>query len=203
MKLAGDIALGPCYTDQYRDIILSQFNPRLFIYNTVDRGPATFFGTFSPESANSSSFSPFQRPPLDAGPLNRANLGVAPLKDVASIRIFYVKETGFCRGIWFDYKNGARRAVGSCQMGAHPSKTYLDPSRICYCPATYHKVQLNAPRQAVRVESGGDTVHRHQDPWVCSTLEGSLEFWFSEIETTIRVMADDDAPPLVASSSQS
>ncbi|KAH8900409.1 hypothetical protein GQ53DRAFT_128073 [Thozetella sp. PMI_491] len=201
MKLAGDVALGPCYREDYRDTVLSQANPRLFIYNTVDLGPATFFGTYSPEPSNDSSFPPFQRPPLEPGPLSRANLGVAPLKDVIRIRIFYRKDTGFCRGIWFDYKNGARRAVGSCWLGVHPSKTFLNPTRICYCPATYHRMRPTVVCQAVRVESGSDSIHRHQDPWVCSALHGSLEFWFSEIETAMRFVEDVDAPPSASNSS--
>jgi hypothetical protein len=104
------------------------------------------------------------------------------LKDVIRIEVFNDKYHGFSRGVLLDYKNGARRAVGACRLGVDKVVTYLNPSRICYYPSQVSQTRP-LPGHAVRVKSGGDPTHDHrEDGWVCSPMEGSLQFWFSELE---------------------
>ncbi|ORY58252.1 uncharacterized protein BCR38DRAFT_448479 [Pseudomassariella vexata] len=192
-KLAGDVSIGPCRRGKYKDIILSQLNPSLFIYNTADLGPATIFGTYSLEQRNDISFLPFHHRSSDDASIHHANFSSAPLNNVTRIQVFEDEELGFCRAMLFDYENGARRAVGNCRLGVDPAKTYLNPSRICYCSTQYLSQHSSVVRQMIRVESGSESTHRHQiHTWVCSAMEGNLEFWFSGEESIITIVLETE-----------
>ncbi|KAI1873757.1 uncharacterized protein JN550_003026 [Neoarthrinium moseri] len=196
-KLAGDVFLGPPPRGEGQDIILSQLHPRLFIYNSPNLGPATVFGAYPGAGSNDPLFSPFRQPSLAGGPPPLGNLSTAPLENVTRIQILEDADLGFCRAVVFDYTNGAQRAVGDCRLGVDPAKTYLRPSRICYLPTLYPR-GLPSPglltrNKAVKVESGSESIHRHdQDGWVCSPLEGTLEFLFSGNQSVITIASGSD-----------
>lgn len=189
MKLAGDIFLGPYHPTKHEDIIIGQFYPKLFIYN-ISLRPAAFFatvfGTYSWEQHNDSSCLPFRQPLFSTVPILHANLSSAPLRNVTRMHISEDEEFHFCRGILFDYENGAQRAVGNCRLGLDPLKTYLSPVRICYLPITFSRTHSNTIYRSIRIESGCEATHVHgEGAWICSAMVGNLDFWFSEKEEIV------------------
>ncbi|KAK9420593.1 putative Heterokaryon incompatibility domain-containing protein [Seiridium unicorne] len=113
MKLAGGVYLGPGDSYQLwdrRDIILSQVPPRLLMYKIPDRGHVTVFGTYSQNRYNDNPFVPFHWPGYETHTKLFGNFSSAILQDVAHIQVLINRESRYCRGIIFDYKNGAQRA---------------------------------------------------------------------------------------------
>ncbi|EGU78156.1 hypothetical protein FOXB_11347 [Fusarium oxysporum f. sp. conglutinans Fo5176] len=128
-KLAGDVYVGPCHLRQHRDIVLSQSSPELLIHNVADVGPATVFGTY-PRKQHRDSLPPFNNRWPNMDPLlhlmfEHMYLSVAPLKDVTGIQV--LEDENFeCKGMIFDYSNGAQRALGDCRFGHYRVKTYCE-----------------------------------------------------------------------------
>ncbi|KAH6874069.1 hypothetical protein B0T10DRAFT_415763 [Thelonectria olida] len=195
-KLAGDVFIGPCHTGQHRDMVLSQSQPRLLIYNTADFGPATIFGAYSWERHANRGFAPFEYPQPDKVLIQHANFSSAPLNGVTTMRVFYDQEKESCRAILFDYENGARRAVGSCRLGIDLVATYVKPVRICRFPSTYLPIGSGTRRQGVRIVGGcdGDT-DCHGTGWVCSEMEGVLEFWSLGPDSAVRIHTGTEEQP--------
>jgi hypothetical protein len=109
------------------------------------------------------------------------------------VQVLEDEESGFCKAILLDYNNGARRALGNCRIGIDRPKTYLRPSQICYLPAG-HASGIRRDIPAVRVEAGCDPNHRHKEGgWLCSTMEGVMEFWFSKEQSVVRVLQESAA----------
>ncbi|KAM0811875.1 putative Heterokaryon incompatibility domain-containing protein [Seiridium cardinale] len=191
MKLAGDVYLGPGDSYQLgdrRDIILSQVPPRLLMYNIPDRGPVTVFGTYSQGRHNDNPFVPFHWPGYETHTKLFGNFSSALLQDVTHIQVLIDRESRNCRGIIFDYKNGAQRAVGNCRQGVDIAESYSNPTRICYRYLTYSfSPDMSARDEMVRVESGSDSTHCHEEGWVCRGLEGNLKFWVSDAQSTMRI----------------
>ncbi|KAF5638207.1 hypothetical protein F25303_7762 [Fusarium sp. NRRL 25303] len=184
-KLAGDVYVGPCHLRQHRDIVLSQSSPELLIHNVADVGPATVFGTY-PRKQQRDTLPPFNNRWPNMDPLlhlmfEHMYLSVAPLKDVTGIQV--LEDENFeCKGMIFDYSNGAQRALGDCRFGHYRVKTYLSPRRLCYC----HVQSTPAIVRGFHVEIGGESDHAHSgDDWKCSEMEGNIEFWFSKEHSVI------------------
>jgi hypothetical protein len=191
--LAGDIALGGLYPREFKDIVLCQSHPKLFIYNTVNAGPATVFGTYPGKQDNEDSFYPFLDPRIDEVPGSHMYFSSASLKDVTRMQVVKDEKSDFCRAIIFIYGNGAQRAVGNCRLGIDLVKTYLNPSRICYLPVSLSHVNGAGPRQVVRVEGENDSTHRHEENgWICSPMEGNLEFWFSAQDFVSTIVIENE-----------
>jgi hypothetical protein len=108
-------------------------------------------------------------------------LSVAPLTDVTGIQV--LEDENFeCKGMIFDYSNGAQRALGDCRFGYYQAKTYLRPRRLCYC----HVQPTPAIVRGVHVEIGSESDHAHSgDDWKCSKMEENIEFWFSKEHSVI------------------
>ncbi|KAI7764104.1 hypothetical protein LZL87_006486 [Fusarium oxysporum] len=184
-KLAGDVYVGPCHLRQHRDIVLSQSSPELLIHNVADVGPATVFGTY-PRKQHHDSLPSFNNRWPNMDPLlhlmfEHMYLSVAPLKDVTGIQV--LEDENFeCKGMIFDYSNGAQRALGDCRFGHYRVKTYVRPRRLCYC----HVQPTPAIMRGVHVEIGSESDHAHSgDDWKCSEMEGNIEFWFSKEHSVI------------------
>ncbi|KAF5628683.1 uncharacterized protein FTJAE_8773 [Fusarium tjaetaba] len=184
-KLAGDVYVGPCHLRQHRDIVLGQSSPELLIHNVADVGPATVFGTY-PRRQHHDSLPPFSNRWPNMAPrlpltFERMYLSVASLKDVTGIQV--LEDGNFeCKGMIFDYGNGAQRALGDCKFGHYRVKTYLRPRRLCYC----HVQPTPAIARGVHIEIGSESDHAHSgDDWKCSKMEGNIEFWFSKEHSVI------------------
>lgn len=188
-KLAGDVAVGPCHSGEYRDHILSSSAPRLLIYNSHPlTAQATLFGAYPGDQEINSEFSP----PWPSGSISEVPgtaFSSAPLRDVTRIQVFFDEQNRICRAILLDYQNGAQRAVGNCRLGVDPVKTYPSPRRVCF----YHPSGLSMnghlhPVFSREVESGSSSSHSHdEDGWVCAAMEGNLECWSMDLESLIRI----------------
>ncbi|KAM0346229.1 hypothetical protein ACHAPU_005654 [Fusarium lateritium] len=161
----------------------------MLIYSAADVGPATVFGTYPREEHNDEAFAPFRHPWSSNPPIHEhVNLSSAPLENVTRVQVLEDDDSGFCKAILLDYGNGARRALGNCRLGIDRAKTYLRPSHICY-RAAGHASGIRRDIPAVRVEAGCNANHDHEeDGWVCSMMEGTMEFWFSKEQSVVRVV---------------
>ncbi|KAF5000543.1 hypothetical protein FGRMN_1710 [Fusarium graminum] len=194
-KLAGDVSVGPCHLGKHRDVVLSQSSPKMLIYSAADVGPATVFGTYPKEEHQDEVFAPFRHPWSSNPPIHEhVNLSSAPLENVTRVQVLEDDDSGFCKAILLDYANGARRALGNCRFGIDRAKTYLRPSYICY-RAAGHASGIRRDIPAVRVEAGCDANHDHEENgWVCSMMEGTMEFWFSKEQSVVRVVQSAAGP---------
>ncbi|KAE8442169.1 hypothetical protein EG329_003757 [Mollisiaceae sp. DMI_Dod_QoI] len=127
-KLAGDVSIGPYHSGHTRDFILSKAPPATLIYNTADIQPVSTIGAYSKEERICGPITPFSHPTLDEPPFQDACFSSAPLESVTRVKIFYNEENGHCRGILFDYDNGAQQALGQCRLGVDPHRTCVKPS---------------------------------------------------------------------------
>ncbi|KAH6993661.1 hypothetical protein EDB82DRAFT_499663 [Fusarium venenatum] len=193
-KLAGDIAVGPYRSGAHKDVILGQSNPKLFVYSSSDVGPATVFGTY-PRKQHGNSISPsFPHPWFSNPPINyHANISSAPLENV--IRVWVREdEDQHCHGMLLEYSNGAQRALGDYRVGNYlPGtdcvKKYLNPSQICYRGP--QDEGAGAGRLSLNFVVNASDHHDHDhdaDGWICSSLKGVLEFWFSRERSVIRIL---------------
>ncbi|KAK6070698.1 hypothetical protein SCUP515_08307 [Seiridium cupressi] len=164
------------------------------MYNIPDRGPVTVFGTYSQDPYNDNPFVPFHWPGYETHTKLFGNFSSAPLQDVTHIQVLIDRESRNCRGIIFDYKNGAQRAVGNCRQGVDIAESYSNPTRICYRSLKYSfSPDMSARDEMVRVESGSDSTHCHEEGgWVCGELEGNLKFWVSDAQSTMRIDMEDE-----------
>ncbi|KAB5566959.1 hypothetical protein GE09DRAFT_751266 [Coniochaeta sp. 2T2.1] len=105
-----------------------------------------------------------------------------------------------CRGLLFEYENGAQRSLGHCRLHVDPVRTYERPQVICFGRTLYMKglpwPELRA-WERTRIACSEDVDHTH-DPqdgeWRCFTLIGKLGYW-----VRYRLWGDyywvDDNPP--------
>lgn len=111
----------------------------------------------------------------------------ASLEDIQSIRGFYDKDTGLCRGLIFRYRNGGLRAVGECRKHLDGSVLAVKPSVLCFQPAP-NLASWRAPKAiGVRVELENDGDHEHAgEGWECLRIgHGVLTFSFTEDSSSI------------------
>ncbi|KAK7967793.1 uncharacterized protein PG986_002070 [Apiospora aurea] len=173
MKLAGDISLGPDYSE-YEDVSISQPNPELLIYNTLSVGPATLFGTYPWHSTSEQGTNEVRRLPhpprhLLLRPAGQRHAFTSPRRRGGEGNTS--PGSGIiCHAILLDYANGARRALGNCRLGVDSvAGTYPHPARICY------RVFTQTTATATILARGGGTagLHRVAVRWAIQVEGGS------------------------------
>lgn len=163
-------------------------SPKLLIHNITEFGPITVFGAFAPER-NDSVPSFLNAPPSNI-PSGPALFSSVSLESVTCIEIFEGIKTGTPAGILFYYENGAQRAVGNCRIGLDSAQTYIKPTRLCWQSISKRP---NSMRAICKLDSGDYSKHQHRthltqnDIWVCNALEGTMEFWFSQEDSSILI----------------
>ncbi|CAH0048133.1 unnamed protein product [Clonostachys solani] len=185
-KLAGEVILGPLPArNRYQDVVLAPSYPKLLIHNITEFGPITVFGAFAPERDDSMSVPDFSDSPPSNVPSRPALFSSASLQSVTCIEVFESIQTGASSGILFHYENGAQRAVGNCRTGLDSVQTYIKPSRLCWQSTSERPHSM---RVIYKFESGDCSTHQHNDDnWVCMALEGTMEFWFSQEDSSILI----------------
>lgn len=166
----------------------------MFVYSSSDVGPATVFGTY-PRREHGDSISPsFPHPWFSNPPINyHANISSAPLENVICVWV-RENENQHCHGMLLEYSNGAQRALGDCRVGNYlPGtdrvKKYLNPSRICYRGPQDGGAGAGRLSHNFVVNASDHHEHDHDtDDWICSSLKGVLEFWFSRERSVIRIL---------------
>lgn len=119
--------------------------------------------------------------------VDNAYFSWAPLEGIQSIRGFYDKDTGLCRGLIFQYENGGLRAVGECRKHLDDDVLTVKPPVLCFQPAP-NLASWGKPKAiGVRVELGNDVDHEHTgEGWECLHLgHGVLTFSFTEDASSI------------------
>ncbi|CAH0020516.1 unnamed protein product [Clonostachys rhizophaga] len=188
-KLAGEVILGPLPARyRYKDVVLMPSSPKLLIHNITEFGPITVFGAFAPEKDD--SVPSFLSAPPSNIPSGPALFSSVSLESVTCIEIFEGIKTGTPAGILFHYENGAQRAVGNCRIGLDSVQTYIKPTRLCWQSISKRP---NSMRAIYKLDSGDYSKHQHcthltqNDIWVCNALEGTMEFWFSQEDSSILI----------------
>lgn len=154
------------------------------------------------EDNNGSCKATFNHLTVDRPPIRGGCYSFAPLKYVIRISIYRGTKRKLCRGILLEYQNGAQRSLGQCRLGVDKGKHYTKPTHLCFRPTTYDGAWPNRPRypvpgghfQKVTVVTCTTESHHTHDKggWACCGLEGELEFWFSEGETSLKYIKEDD-----------
>ncbi|VUC22541.1 unnamed protein product [Clonostachys rosea] len=188
-KLAGEVVLGPLpVRNSSQDVLLAPSYPKLLIHNIPEFGPITAFGAFAPENDDSvPGFSDTAPSNVPSSPTLFSS--AASLESVTCIQVFGNKRTGAPAGILFYYENGAQRAVGNCRIGLDKVQTYDKPTRLCW----HSLMERHELRVIYKFDSGNSSRHchtSHRDPqyhdvWVCNDLKGTMEFWFSEEDSSL------------------
>ncbi|RSL64776.1 hypothetical protein CEP54_004604 [Fusarium duplospermum] len=187
MDLAGEVILGRLGVRTTQDRLLGYGTPLTLIYGEpTGQQRVPVIGTRHGTSGRDRLPAPFSmqdfRPDVDD-----AYFSWAPLDSIQSIRSFYDKDTGLCRGLIFQYENGGLRAVGECRKHVDDDVLAVKPSVICFQPAP-NLASWRAPEAiGVRVELGNDIDHKHKgEGWECLRIgHGVLTFSFTEDSSSI------------------
>ncbi|RSL68076.1 hypothetical protein CEP53_002751 [Fusarium sp. AF-6] len=187
LDLSGEVILGQMGKRVAQDSLIGYGAPLTLIYGEpVGQQPVPVLGARHGTLERDKFPAPFSiqdfRPDVDD-----AYFSWAPLDSIQSIRGFYDKDTGLCRGLIFQYENGGLRAVGECRKHLDDDVLVVKPSVICFQPAP-NMASWRAPKAiGVRVELGNDIDHEHTcEGWKCMRLgNGVLTFSFTEDTSSI------------------
>jgi len=109
------------------------------------------------------------------------------------IATVYAQEGRFSiRGVLFQYGNGASRALGECRVGVSPCRRYEKPKFLCALK-TEIVVLPEVTYGGVQFEFSQDLDHSHKEEgWVCHSMSGVLQLWFSSLEVYYNVYNNGD-----------
>lgn len=180
---------------------MAELLPSTIAYSKCELIPIHAARASEEEDNNGACKAIFNHLKVDRPPIRGGCYSFAPLKDVVRISIYRSTKRKLCRGILLEYQNGAQRSLGQCRLGVDKGKHYTKPTRLCFRPTTYDGAWPNRPRYPVPgghqkvtvVRCMTESHHTHdKGGWTCCRLEGELEFWFSEGETSLKYIKEDD-----------
>lgn len=167
--------------------------PSLLVYDREDTDCTSIIGAWSPtkHSGEPISRTAHLLPTLQHAwvvPFSGEScyFSSATLDSVRAARVLYQKETDFCTGILFEYKNGGKRAVGRCAAPSNDFKAYTDPSFICFLATTSTRGYDVTTYQS-RVSFSSKSC-QSDDVQCCRRMSGVLHFWFSHESTYLQVI---------------
>lgn len=190
LKLAGDIIVGSTYKMRDENVQVMQ-HPLTLMYERPDGEAVTFIGGYADGAAAPSAAIQLEADEQKEAeavpaftfqyrkqPFRSASYSSAPLSDVIRAQVFYERGASACRGIVLEYRNGSKRALGQCKLGAiDQSEECLDPVQLCYSSLGKNSVQI-------KLFNGSS--HAHEETgWTCCLMRGVLEFWFSDKEVKL------------------
>lgn len=196
MKLAGEVCIGPPPSQRDEDFILSKSTPLTIIHNTAESMPVSTIGAYCGEEKDNAPIAPFKHFAVDDALFLNACYSIARLEDVCHVSIFRPERRQHCVGLLLQYKNGAQRALGQCRLGVDRVEHCTYPTHICLYPR-FHLRQEPGQEHPMRirvtmVEATAASSHTHEGGrWVCCTMEGDLEFWFSDVAAKLLVTVDE------------
>lgn len=194
MRLGGDVSVGCTSSKATRDLLFPGATPHTLIYSTEELRPISVFGTYATEQIPASPTHLFSKPTTGTPPFADAYFLTTSLNNVECATVFNREETGYCIGILFEYKNGAKRSVGQCRVGLDPVERYHDPGRVCLRrvnAGSECRTSVNTLFEVTMVQIAKSLEHQHSgDGWTCFANQGYLEAWFSCDETEFGVVVD-------------
>ncbi|KAJ4136493.1 hypothetical protein NW768_004107 [Fusarium equiseti] len=194
-KLVGDIIIGQRVVDPYTDLCLSSSSaPETVVYGVPPgTNPVTFFGTYykPPYQAHPPKMFPLEKcysSTFASGPRDMFHTW-ASLEDVSSTLTFNDPNTGICKGIMFQYRNGGCRTVGQCRW--HVDSTI----RVEHPRVFQFKREVRALNMA-RVAFQHSEDEQAQEGWECHLLKGFVTFWFTDGWSYLAINADKAHPDM-------
>lgn len=174
-QASGDVAVGPYYTEGTTDHVSYVSEGSLLLFGVPERAPVSFVGVHPP-SRECTDFVP----PLGIRvPFADACSASAPLRDVTCIEIFRDEEREkYCRGFIFHYRDGRKRALGSCRFGIDPVEQVAAPFVFCFLTIGYD-FDDTLFYSLARVTPGEEAEITHEG-WTFCSSEDILEVSFTE-----------------------
>ncbi|KAH6989261.1 hypothetical protein BKA56DRAFT_727767 [Ilyonectria sp. MPI-CAGE-AT-0026] len=190
MLRSGDLAVGPHHTGITEDFV-SLIGPSSILVH--DSPKWCLFSVFGIDPREDADFEIKPFAPLTSAPINHACFSSAPLQSIASTQAFYDRDTKVHRGILITYQDGTRRALGQCRVGLDPFRHCATPSRVCFTLPDPAQRRIRLHQEfGVKFEFGTDVEHTHDGTdnleWICSPMEGVLQFWFSGRDTRLEIV---------------
>lgn len=201
-ELVGDIIIGQDSFGPFKDLGLESSAPQTIVYSEPpDRVPVTIFGAYykPPYQDESPKLFPFiQR----GGISNKAHpLGImsffswAPLDDISSTSTFNERDTGLCKGIMFQYRNGGCRTVGQCRWHVDLAIRVKHPRVFRFKPEM-HQSRSNVLYHSVRVSFQHSEDEQAEEGWECKPLKGYVAFWFTNRASYLTIEGDKAHPDM-------
>ncbi|RFN45511.1 hypothetical protein FIE12Z_10274 [Fusarium flagelliforme] len=200
-RLVGDVIIGPQFLSPFKDLGLSESVPQTIVYSEAPEGsPVTFLGTYSkpphqdepPKLFSLEKYGGLSKPhPLGLAPF----FSWASLEDVSSTLTFNDRETGFCKGIMFQYRNGGCRTVGQCRWHVDSAIRVGHP-RVLHFKYVRKPTHRDSMLHAVRVAFQKSHDEQPEKGWECHPLKGFVAFWFTEGSSYLAIKADKAHPDL-------
>lgn len=199
MKLAGEISVGSWVQEQGPVHMLAN-PPTTLIYGRTEARKLSVIGAFpkatlrageNPEFSNDSG--PERCPTYFPQASFAVNFSTAPLDKVTVAKVFHQAGSSCCRGLLFEYQNGARRALGDCRVGVDPYETYETPRTLGVSVTSdwttnvmreLRQVTIHFTDQSISNDGGEEEV-------LCCTfyeMKGILRFWFDHQQSLIEVL---------------
>lgn len=189
-ELGGDQVIG-CRLDRghSRESILAVEPDSTLVYNASEFRGVTAVTDIAASPGQCVNI-PFWTPgPSTFMPHTLGYYSTASLENLISITVFRFTRNNFCRGMIFEYGNGAKQAVGQCRVGVDPARTYQRPAKLCIHSITELQLSLKAIESHTMVDiTGQDHDCGHIGRWECYKIGGRLEMWFNRRESDIRLL---------------
>ena len=203
------MAFGPWHPQLAQHIICDDY-PTGLVFKVLTPGEEPFIAAY-PHAAQGSCALAFPQSGAGAFPASRPrsveytyyhSFSSAPLAGVTRATVFRPLEGegggDHCRGIVFEYENGARRAVGECRLGHDRFDIYEAPRAMRMSQTTI--VELNpksipsrVEREAWKVGFVNEEVGEDADPsdgWKTHQMRGVLHFWFHRDKGILRIVTE-------------
>ncbi|KPM41177.1 hypothetical protein AK830_g5399 [Neonectria ditissima] len=193
-RLAGDVAFGrPCAEPELGSVVLGVSpNPTLISYAEKWGCNLLAARDFSVRRRPNIWFRPHKAITEVSSRSIHVLFSAAPLQDVTRMQIFEDKDGGFCRGILFDYADGAQRTVGQCKFGVDTINLVTNPSHFCirsFDSLSQGYYRRGAERTKVVASSSSSHSHGARSiDWKCFTFSGVMEFLFTNDESSIKIV---------------
>ena len=179
-KLAGDISIGQQnLSGPLKDPGLSEPAPQTIVYSEPVQGAlVTFLGTYHEPSYQDErpKLFPFEKWGGIFDPHDHSIdpfFSWASLENIPSTLTFNDRDTGFCNGIMFHYRNGGRRTVGQCRW-------HVDSVIRVEHPRVFQFKDESLQTHVVRVAFRQSEDKQADEDWECYRLKGFVGFLFTD-----------------------
>ncbi|GKU07225.1 hypothetical protein FLAG1_10981 [Fusarium langsethiae] len=186
---AGDIIIGQHIVREFKDMCLGRSAPVTIVYGEPREGsPVTFFGAYCKPTCQPELPKPFPLARSSPNPLgDEAYYSWASLDRISSTLTFNDRETGFCKGIMFQYQNGGCRTVGQCRWHLDLVTRVEHPDVFRFRTESYPS-RWDRLLHAVRVKFQHHSQDERADEgWKCQPLKGFVQVWFTSESTCLAI----------------
>lgn len=183
-ELAGEISVGPWISGPGTVDMLSN-PPTTLIHNREEKRTISALGAFPraiPRDGCDSGFAlagPGERPFTSS---SATRFSEAPLCNIILAKVYCREGQPRCKGLLFEYRNGAQQALGDCRFGVDPCRTYENPRSMCTFVTSDRQTHVVRELRTVEVQFADVCTHGEDEEWNCFEMKGTLRFWFTSEE---------------------